>query len=182
MSLKVWNSPSDPYDHEQLADNFLKLDVHDHSQGRGAQIGAAGIQNGAITAIHIAPGAITSGLLGAGSVTAAKLEPQQAWQTIALAGGFTGNVTYYKDSLGLVHFRGMSFTQAATVASGTTLVTMPAGYRPGATFFFQMFNTTTANLVYPVSMTTAGVLALGAATPAGAATFSFGPICYRAEN
>lgn len=56
MSLKVWNSPSDPYDHEQLADNFLKLDIHDHSQGRGAQIGAAGIQNGAITNLHIAQG------------------------------------------------------------------------------------------------------------------------------
>lgn len=49
MSLKVWNAGSDPYDHEQLADNFLKLDIHDHSQGRGTQIPSAGIVDGAIT-------------------------------------------------------------------------------------------------------------------------------------
>jgi len=83
MSLKVWNSPSDPYDHEQLADNFLKLDIHDHSAGRGAQVGAAGIQNGAITGTHIAPatigashfstGAITSAVLGTGTVQASNL-------------------------------------------------------------------------------------------------------------
>ena len=69
MSLKVWNSPSDPYDHEQLADNFLKLDIHDHSAGRGAQVGAAGIQNGAITSSHIAPAAIGASHFSAGAIT-----------------------------------------------------------------------------------------------------------------
>jgi hypothetical protein len=56
MSLKVWNAPSDPYDHEQLADNFLKLDMHDHSPGRGTIISSTGIANGAITSAHLAPG------------------------------------------------------------------------------------------------------------------------------
>ena len=73
MNLKVWNSPSDPFDHEQLADNFLKLDRHDHSEGRGAQIGAAGIQDGAITSTHLAIGGLTSGVLADGAVTNAKL-------------------------------------------------------------------------------------------------------------
>lgn len=68
MSLKVWNSSADPYSHEQLADNFLKLDQHDHSQGRGTQIPGAGIQPGAITAEHIYPGAISGDALGSGSV------------------------------------------------------------------------------------------------------------------
>jgi hypothetical protein len=58
MSLKVWNSGSDPYNHEQLADNFLKLDQHDHSSGRGVQIGGDGIRNGAITTEHILPGSL----------------------------------------------------------------------------------------------------------------------------
>jgi hypothetical protein len=68
MSLQVWNASSDPYDHEQLADNFLKLDQHDHSQGRGSQIPGAGIQSGAITSDHIYPGSIGEDALAANSV------------------------------------------------------------------------------------------------------------------
>lgn len=73
MSLKIWNAPSDPYDHEQLADNFLKLDLHDHSQGRGTQIGSDGIREGAITAVHIHPGALGTITLDNESVTTDKL-------------------------------------------------------------------------------------------------------------
>lgn len=58
MSLKVWNSAADAYSHEQLADNFLKLDQHDHSQGRGSLIGGNGIRDGAISARHIFPGTL----------------------------------------------------------------------------------------------------------------------------
>lgn len=73
MSLKVWNAASDPYDHEQLADNFLKLDQHDHSPGRGTPIGGAGIQPGAITSTHVYPGALGADSLGTGSITEDKL-------------------------------------------------------------------------------------------------------------
>lgn len=76
MSLQVWNAGSDPYDHEQLADNFLKLDQHDHSQGRGTQIPGAGIQPGAITAEHIYPGAISGGALGGDSVGTDQLQDE----------------------------------------------------------------------------------------------------------
>lgn len=58
MSLKVWNSTADAYSHEQLQDNFLKLDQHDHSQGRGTPIGGAGIKDGSIEARHIYPGTL----------------------------------------------------------------------------------------------------------------------------
>lgn len=73
MSLKVWNDPQDAYDHEQLGDNFLKLDQHDHSQGRGTQIGSGGIAEGAITSTHIFPGALGTVTLDDESVTQAKL-------------------------------------------------------------------------------------------------------------
>lgn len=73
MSLKVWNASSDPYDHEQLADNFLKLDLHDHSQGRGSQIPGAGIQSGAITSDHIYPGAIGGDAIGIDSIDTEQL-------------------------------------------------------------------------------------------------------------
>jgi hypothetical protein len=68
MSLKVWNAASDPYDHEQLADNFLKLDMHDHSPGRGTPIGGDGIRDGAIAANHFAPGALSASLFPVGSI------------------------------------------------------------------------------------------------------------------
>lgn len=63
MSLKVWNSAQDPYSHEQLADNFLRLDQHDHAQGRGTQIGGDGIKDGSIEARHIFPGTLSPALV-----------------------------------------------------------------------------------------------------------------------
>lgn len=73
MSLSVWNAASDVYLHEQLADNFLKLDIHDHSPGRGVQIGSNGIQLGAITSAHIFPGAIGTSAFADGLISTAKL-------------------------------------------------------------------------------------------------------------
>jgi hypothetical protein len=73
MSLKVWNSASDPYDHEQLADNFLKLDMHDHSPGRGQLIGSDGIRDGAILLNHLAPGALSAGI-GANAISSVMLQ------------------------------------------------------------------------------------------------------------
>lgn len=73
MSLTVWNNTTDPYDHEQLANNFLKLDLHDHSQGRGTAIPGAGIQPYAISSDHIYPGSLTTLALADGSVTTPKI-------------------------------------------------------------------------------------------------------------
>ena len=43
MELRIWNLLLDPYDHEQLADNWAKVDAHDHSPGRGVLIPTEGI-------------------------------------------------------------------------------------------------------------------------------------------
>ena len=43
MGLRIWNLLLDPYDHEQLADNWAKVDAHDHSPGRGVLIPTEGI-------------------------------------------------------------------------------------------------------------------------------------------
>lgn len=64
MSLKVWNSEADPYSHEELADNFLKLDQHDHSPGKGTQIPSAGLAPGAVTGDKIAAGTLATVNLG----------------------------------------------------------------------------------------------------------------------
>jgi microcystin-dependent protein len=81
MSLKVWTSASDPYDHEQLADNFLKLDLHDHSQGKGTAIPGSGIQPGAITADHIYPGAVQGVAIGDNSVGTAQIQDEAVGNT-----------------------------------------------------------------------------------------------------
>ncbi len=75
MSLRVWNLLSDPYDHDQLATNWAKVDLHDHSFGRGVQISTDGILDGAITAAKLASGAAS---IQNNSVTAAKFAPLPA--------------------------------------------------------------------------------------------------------
>ncbi len=49
MGLRIWNLLLDPYDHEQLADNWAKVDAHDHSPGRGVLIPTEGIALEAIS-------------------------------------------------------------------------------------------------------------------------------------
>jgi hypothetical protein len=70
MGLTIWNNLADPYNHEQLAGNFSKLDQHDHSPGRGNQIPTGGIADGAVTAAKMAPGASA---IADGSISSAKL-------------------------------------------------------------------------------------------------------------
>lgn len=80
MGLAVWNSVTDAWNHEQLADNFRKLDEHDHASGKGVQIPTGGIKDGAITRAKLAPntlviedGSIDTRHLRDLSVTNAKL-------------------------------------------------------------------------------------------------------------
>jgi hypothetical protein len=54
MSLRMWDQLNDPFSHDQLADNMLKIDFHDHTPGRGVQIPTEGIADGAITPIKAA--------------------------------------------------------------------------------------------------------------------------------
>lgn len=63
MTLWIWLNGGDPYSHEQLADNFLKLDQHDHSPGKGIQIPTAGLRDESVTTEKIAKGAITNSQL-----------------------------------------------------------------------------------------------------------------------
>lgn len=89
MGLKVWNLLTDPYDHAQLADNWAKVDQHDHSFGKGTQIPTGGIADGAITAAKIAGGTIPTLSLTNASVTTAKL----ANSAVTTAKIGTGQVT-----------------------------------------------------------------------------------------
>lgn len=106
MSLKVWNSAADPYDHEQLADNFLKLDQHDHSPGRGTPIGGDGIRPGSITQDHIYPGSVGLSSIADGTVTWPKLanDVRQELVTALPSAPVDRQIVYYlaDAALGLV--------------------------------------------------------------------------------
>jgi hypothetical protein len=71
MSLRVWNLEQDPYDHAQLADNWFRVDQHDHTPGRGVQIPTEGIADSAITQAKIAAG--VQATPPDGSITLAKV-------------------------------------------------------------------------------------------------------------
>lgn len=66
MSLSAWTSLNDPYDHEQLADNFIKLDQHNHTPGQGAPIGTTSLGANSVTTAKLANNALfNSGLFSA---------------------------------------------------------------------------------------------------------------------
>lgn len=83
MGLALWNLLGDKYSHTQLANNFAKLDLHRHVPGQGAQIPTAGIEDGAITAAKLAPGA---NAIADDSVTANKFDDATVLAPLGLNG------------------------------------------------------------------------------------------------
>jgi hypothetical protein len=69
LGLAIWNDSSDNWNTDQLRNNWAKLEFHDHGPGRGMQIPTEGLQDGAVTAAKMAPGA---NAIQNGSVTPAK--------------------------------------------------------------------------------------------------------------
>ena len=68
LQLTVWNNLTDPYNSEQLANNFIKLDQHDHSPGKGAQIDGSSIKDASITNAKLAANSVTTGTIASGAV------------------------------------------------------------------------------------------------------------------
>jgi hypothetical protein len=68
LQLTVWNNLTDPYNSDQLANNFIKLDQHDHSPGKGAQIDGSSIKDASITNAKLAANSVTTGTIAAGAV------------------------------------------------------------------------------------------------------------------
>lgn len=81
MGLRIWNLLLDPYDHEQLADNWAKVDAHDHSPGRGVLIPTEGIAFEAISFPLIASSVFPEVTAVGGEITITAAEEK------ALAGG-----------------------------------------------------------------------------------------------
>ena len=73
MSLRQWNLASDPFSRAELADNFQKLDDHDHTTGKGVQVPSGGIANGAVTNAKLATSAVDGTKVLNGSLTDVEL-------------------------------------------------------------------------------------------------------------
>ena len=73
MGLFIWNSSSDPYNSEEQAENWAKVDQHDHTPGKGALITTGAIADAAITSAKLSADAFGDAVIPDGSVTAAKL-------------------------------------------------------------------------------------------------------------
>lgn len=60
MALRIWLNVTDAYDHGQLADNWSKVDFHDHTPGRGTLIPTEGLADASITQSKLAADVVTA--------------------------------------------------------------------------------------------------------------------------
>ena len=121
---------------------------HDHTgTTKGGAVPEASVTFGATGHDHTGTtkgNLIPTGGIEDDAITAAKIETQEAWNAPTLlsswvnyvgAGDITGATAgYFKDSLGIVHLKGL--IKDGTIFTGTTICTLPAGYRPLQTRHF----------------------------------------------
>lgn len=83
----------------------------------------------------LAIGAVTTTKILLGNVTANRLSAQESWNALSFGanwsdlGGAWSTCQYMKDHLGFVHLKGHA-KYALMSGAGTTIGTLPAGYRP----------------------------------------------------
>jgi hypothetical protein len=161
----------------KFATKFLRWDVLPADEG----VAGTMIADAAIDTTKILDGTVGTADIAAGAITAAKIEPQQAWQMLTLS-RFTSQLAYMKDSLGFVHARADILTTNAQVNSGDVLGTFPAGYRPGTDIILLGFTGSGGGgVVSPIKVTSAGVITpLNSGFVAGTYVISLPP--WRAEN
>lgn len=130
MSLTVWNSLNDPYDSSQLVDNFVKLDTHDHSSGKGVKVPNAGLVNSKVTlgSTDVNLGATATTLSGLTTVT-----------STAFNGALTGNASTATTLETARKINGTSFDGSANITTPyiTSVANMPASPATGDEIYYQ---------------------------------------------
>lgn len=93
---------------------------------------AANLANNAVTTPKIANLAVTEGKVADKAITPGKLSDQPAWIVPTFLNAWVNHSAqynsagYYKDSLGIVHLKGL--VKSGTI--GAAIFNLPAGYRP----------------------------------------------------
>lgn len=122
MSLVSWPAPGDNFNHTDLANNFSKIDSHDHTSGKGTQIPPGGIANLSINTPQIADLSVTDGKISATSpITDGKLASanNSTYKTIYI---LSSKASSAMSGTGSWFFgEGGNFVQPS-VASSTTMV------------------------------------------------------------
>lgn len=143
MGLRIWNLLTDLYDHSQLADNWAKVDYHDHSPGKGVQIPTDGLADGAVTGPKLATAIDPSGAYESSKPVqrfAASFGPGAAAGTYPMTLNFANATGSPWEALG----RAFYLNPADWVASGRTLRYMIRGaiitnaVAPGNSYAFQL--------------------------------------------
>lgn len=120
-----------------------------------------------------------------GIITRALVEAQPAWSTVALTGATWApvNLSYYKDSLGIVRFRPEAMTASANFAVGQAFGTMPVGTRPLQTLYFpcNRLQAGSAGSMH-FSLDADGTLRAGANFTPATQAIGFTTVEYRAEQ
>lgn len=96
LGLVVWNAPTDPYVSAQLAENWYRVDEHDHSPGRGRALTGLSFEEGGVSTAYLVDGAVTTPKLADGAATSGKLA--------------TGSVTVNKAAVGANGFAAGCFS------------------------------------------------------------------------
>lgn len=148
LNLNVWDSVNDYFSHSELANNFDKIDAHDHSPGKGTLITASGLASNVITSSKILDGSITRAKiasyaiddtrLDSGSVTTTKIgnaavtsrtlapiagiAQQAADSTVTTSQQVVSTVTFVVEAAGHVlidaHWYGTIAAGASTTVTG----------------------------------------------------------------
>lgn len=75
MGLTRWTAGTDFFNWSLFDDDWLAIDDHDHTLGKGRQIPAGGLAANAVGTNNIQDSAVTTGKLANGAVTAVKIAP-----------------------------------------------------------------------------------------------------------
>lgn len=89
MGLTKWDSINDYFNHAELEENWDLVDAHDHSAGKGVQIGSGGIASAAIGSDHLQDTAITGTKLADNSISSDKLASNSVTSTKIQNGAVT---------------------------------------------------------------------------------------------
>jgi hypothetical protein len=81
MSLVAWDQDTDPYDHNDLVNNWIAIDEHNHTAGRGAPLpseaipvlGQENLEPCSVSTVQLCDLAVTSEKLAKCSVTSLEL-------------------------------------------------------------------------------------------------------------
>jgi hypothetical protein len=77
LGLTIWDNINDDFDYGQLEDNWIAVDLHDHTPTRGVQIPTAGLADSSVTGAKLAYGSVGSENLQTGSVISSTIGDRQ---------------------------------------------------------------------------------------------------------